>query len=470
MFSSNKIKIILPLLVIVIIAILPTPEGLAVNAQYFFAIFLGVIVALILEPIPAALVGLVGVSLSATLGLVGETAKANRDWALSGFSNGVIWLIFAAFMFALGYKKSGLGKRIALLLVKYLGKTSLGLGYAVAFSDGILAPFMPSNTARSAGTIFPIAINIPQMFNSTPENEPRKLGAYISWVAIAATCVTSSMFLTALAPNLLAVSLVEKSAGVLISWGEWFTTLAVVMIPLFLLVPILAYVIYPPEQKTSPEAPIWAAKELKAMGSITAKELTMLGLGLLALGLWIFGKQIGIDSTVAALLVLCLLVITNVITWEDVITNKAAINVFIWFATLVAMAGGLNKVGYLEWAAGLISTWLVGLDPITIAIVLLVLFFLFHYLFASVTAHVVALLPLFLGIAVNLVPADMVHTIAILFVGSLGLMGIITPYGTGPSPIWYGAGYISQATWWKLGFIFGAIYLGALVLLGFFIL
>ena len=470
MFSSNKIKIILPLLVILIVVILPTPEGLAVNAQYFFAIFLGVIVALILEPIPAALVGLVGVSVSAALGLVGESAKANRDWALSGFSNGVIWLIFAAFMFALGYKKSGLGKRIALLLVKYLGKTSLGLGYAVAFSDGILAPFMPSNTARSAGTIFPIAINIPQMFNSTPENEPRKLGAYISWVAIAATCVTSSMFLTALAPNLLAVSLVEKSAGVLISWGEWFTTLAVVMIPLFLLVPILAYIIYPPEQKTSPEAPIWAGKELEAMGSITKKELTMLGLGLLALGLWIFGKTIGIDSTVAALSVLCLLVITNVISWEDVITNKAAINVFIWFATLVAMAGGLNKVGYLEWAAGLISTWLVGLDPITIAIVLLVLFFLFHYLFASVTAHVVALLPLFLGIAVNLVPADMVHTIAILFVGSLGLMGIITPYGTGPSPIWYGAGYISQATWWKLGFIFGAIYLGALVLLGFFIL
>jgi len=467
---SQSMKIALPILVAVVVAILPTPEGLAVNAQYFFAIFLGVIVALILEPIPAALVGLIGVSFSATFGLVGETAKANRDWALSGFSNGVIWLIFAAFMFALGYKKSGLGKRIALLLVKYLGKTSLGLGYAVAFADGILAPFMPSNTARSAGTIFPIAINIPQMFNSTPENEPRKLGAYISWVAIAATCVTSSMFLTALAPNLLAVSLVEKGAGFAISWGEWFSTLSVIMIPLFLLVPLVAYVVYPPEQKTSPEAPIWAAKELEAMGSITKKELTMLGLGMLALALWIFGSQIGVNGTVAALSVLCLLVLTNVITWEDVITNKAAINVFIWFATLVAMASGLKQVGYLKWAAGLISTWLTGLDPVTIAIILLVLFFLFHYLFASVTAHVVALLPLFLGIAVNLLPADMIQPLALLLVGSLGLMGIITPYATGPSPIWYGAGYISQATWWRLGLIFGAIYLASLVLLGFVIL
>ncbi|GGD31417.1 ABC transporter permease [Malaciobacter pacificus] len=467
---SNTMKFAIPILVAIIVALIPTPEGLAVNAQYFFAIFLGVIVALILEPIPPALIGLTGVAFSAAFGLVGDNAKDAAKWALSGFSNGVIWLIFAAFMFALGYKKSGLGKRIALILVKKLGKTTLGLGYAVAFADGVLAPFMPSNTARSAGTIFPIAINIPQMFNSTPENEPRKIGSYISWVAIAATTVTSSMFLTALAPNLLAVSLVEKNIHIPIDWGTWFSTLAIIMIPLFLLVPILTYIVYPPEQKTSPEAPAWAAAELEKMGSITRKEILMLGLGLLALVLWIFGKQIGIDSTVAAIFVLCLLVLTNVITWEDVITNKGAINVFIWFATLVAMAAGLNKVGYLKWASGLISSFLVGMDPTMIALVLVVLFFLFHYLFASVTAHVVALLPLFLGIAANLLPADMLQPLAILLVGSLGLMGIITPYATGPSPIWYGAGYISQAKWWFLGLIFGAIFLAALVVLGLIIL
>ena len=467
---SNRVKMIIPILVAIIVAILPTPEGLSTDAHYFFAVFLGVIVGLILEPIPAALIGLTGVAFCATFGLVGETAKASRSWALSGFSNGVIWLIFAAFMFALGYKKSGLGKRIALLLVKVLGKTSLGLGYAVAFADGILAPFMPSNTARSAGTIFPIAINIPQMFNSTPENEPRKLGAYISWVAIAATCVTSSMFLTALAPNLLAVSLVEKSTGIVIEWGQWFGTLAIIMIPLFLIVPLLAYIVYPPEQKHSPEAPAWAVSELKKMGSISKNELLMLGFGILALTMWIFGKQIGVNGTTAALAVLCLIVLSGVITWEDVITNKAAFNVFIWFATLVAMASGLKKVGFLTWAAGLISEGLVGMAPVTIVILLVILFFLFHYFFASVTAHTVALLPLFLGVAANLIPGEMMQPLAMLLVGSLGLMGILTPYATGPSPIWYGAGYISQGTWWKLGAIFGSVYLGALVLLGFIIL
>ncbi len=467
---SNTVKMIIPIIVGILVALLPTPEGLDPNAHRFFAVFVGVIVGLILEPIPAALIGLTGVAFSAAFGLVGETSKASKAWALSGFSNGVIWLIFAAFMFALGYKKSGLGKRIALLLVKMLGKTSLGLGYAVAFADGVLAPFMPSNTARSAGTIFPIAINIPQMFNSTPENEPRKLGAYISWVAIAATCVTSSMFLTALAPNLLAVSLIEKNAGIIIDWGQWFGTLALITIPLFLAVPLLTYIIYPPTQKKSPEAPAWAAKELDKMGKFSKKEGMMLFLGALALVMWVFGKQIGINGTVAALVVLCLLVLTKVISWEDVITNKAAINVFIWFATLVTMASGLKKVGFLNWAADRISEGLVGMEPVTIVILLVILFFLFHYMFASVTAHVVALLPLFLGVGANLIPVEMMQPLAMLLVGSLGLMGIITPYATGPSPIWYGAGYIPQATWWKLGAIFGAIYLASLILLGFVIL
>ncbi|MCK5895071.1 MAG: DASS family sodium-coupled anion symporter [Endozoicomonadaceae bacterium] len=467
---NHIVKKITPILLAAMIAILPTPEGLDTNAQYFVAVFIGVIIALILEPIPAALIGLIGVSFSATFGLVTDNPKESISWALSGFSNSVIWLIFTAFMFALGYKKSGLGKRISLLLVKSLGKTSLGLGYAVALADGILSPFMPSNTARSAGTIFPIAINIPQMFNSTPENEPKKIGAYISWVAIATTCVTSSMFLTALAPNLLAVSLVEENAKIVISWGEWFTTLALVMVPLFLAVPFITYIVYPPEQKNFPEAPVWAASELNKIGSISKKEITMLGLATLALFMWIFGNQIGVNSTTAALTILCLLILTDVITWDDVISNKAALNILIWFATLVAMAGGLKKVGFLYWAATLISENLLGLPPATIAILLVILFFLFHYLFASVTAHVVALLPLFLTVAANLIPEEMMPSFSLLLVGTLGIMGIITPYATGPSPIWYGAGYISQATWWKLGLVFGVIYLSALVLLGFIIL
>ena len=452
-----------PILVAVLMALIPTPEGLTPEAWYFLCIFVGVVVGLIVEPVPAALVGLSGVALVAILGLVDPSATASRNWALSGFSNGVIWLIFAAFMFARGYQKTGLGKRISLHLIKILGKSTLGLGYAIAFSDAVLAPFMPSNTARSAGTIYPIASNIPPMFDSTPDNEPRKMGAYLHWVGIAATCVTSSMFLTALAPNLLAVDMIQKSSGIAISWGQWAKIMLPAMLPLFLLTPWLAYVIYPPTQKHSPEAPAWAREELNKMGKTSTKELMMLGYAVLALIFWIFGSQLGVNSTVAAVFVLALMVLTNIITWEDVITNKGAWNVLVWFATLVAMASGLKKTGVLDWIGNIIASNLAGMSASSVVLMLVILFFVLHYFFASTTAHTTALMPLFMATAAPLLPPEMLPKLALMLAGSLGLMGIITPYATGPSPIWYGAGFISQARWWALGAIFGAFYLASMI-------
>lgn len=461
--SKQAIKLLIPVLVAIALWFIPAPEGLSSNAWHFLAIFLAVVIGLILEPVPAALVGFTGVSIVALLGLVGNS-KESINWALSGFGNSVIWLIFAAFMFALGYKKTGLGKRVSLLMVKYMGKSTLGLGYAVAFSDLILAPFMPSNTARSGGSVYPVAINIPQIFNSFPDENPRKIGSYISWVAIATTCVTSSMFLTALAPNLLAVDLIAKNSGHTITWMEWAKVMIPLMIPLFLLTPWLTYVIYPPTQKRSPEAPAWAAEELKKLGSITFKEYLMATLATVALIFWIFGKEFGVDATTTAICIVSIMVLSGVITWDDLLSDKAAFNVFIWFSTLVAMADGLKKVGILDYIGKNSQVMLSDLSATSLIISLIILFFLLHYFFASVTAHVTALVPLFMVIASTLLPAEQIIPFTIIFAGTLGVMGIITPYGTGPSPIWYGAGYISQAKWWALGGIFGILYLITMII------
>ena len=452
-----------PILVLIFVWFLPTPTDLSINAWHYLAIFLAVIIGLILEPIPAALVGVIGVALVALIGLVGKTPADNVKWALSGFSNSTIWLIFASFMFAMGYQKTGLGKRISLIMIRYMGKNSLGLGYAVAFADLVLAPFMPSNTARGGGTIYPIAINIPIIFNSTPEHEPRKMGAYITWIAMTATCVTSSMFLTALAPNLLAVDLIAKGANISIEWGAWAKVMIPLMLPLFLVTPLLVYWIYPPTQKTSPEAPLWAAEELKKMGSISFKEILMASFAIIALVLWIFGKELKVDATMAAISITALMVLTNVVSWEDVIGNKLAWNILVWFATLVALASGLNDLGILKWMGKGAEIYLSGLSPTMLMISMIVLFFLLHYFFASLTAHTTALLPIFIVIAAKLIVPEQLMTFMILLTSTIGLMGIITPYGTGPSPIWYGAGYISQGKWWALGAIFAAIYIVVLL-------
>ncbi|MEZ7933878.1 MAG: DASS family sodium-coupled anion symporter [Sulfurospirillum sp.] len=466
--SKQTIGMIVPIAVLFVLWFLPTPQGLSLEGWHFLAIFLAVIIGLVIEPVPAALVGLVGISVVALLGLAGKTPAANVKWALSGFSNSTIWLIFAAFMFAMGYQKTGLGKRISLVMIKYMGKSSLGLGYAVAFADLVLSPFMPSNTARGGGTIYPIAINIPIIFGSTPEHEPRKMGAYITWIAMTATCVTSSMFLTALAPNLLAIDLIAKGANITIEWGAWAKIMVPLMLPLFLVTPLLVYWIYPPTQKTSPEAPAWAAEELKKMGTISLKEILMASFAGLALILWIFGKEFKIDATIAAVSIVAAMVLTRVITWDDVIGNKPAWNIFIWFATLVALASGLNDVGVLKWIGKGTEVYLSGLTPTMLMISMIVFFFMLHYFFASLTAHTTALLPIFIVIAAKLIAPEQLTTFMILLTSTIGLMGIITPYGTGPSPIWYGAGYISQGKWWALGAIFALIFMSVL-LLGVFI-
>lgn len=474
---SNKIpqhsfpwRAFAPIAMTVVLALCPAPEGLAQHAWYFFAIFAGVIVALMCEPLPGGAIGIIGVTLVAALApwvLYGpqelakpgfNSANAALNWALSGFANSTVWLIFAAFMFALGYEKTGLGRRIALVLVKLMGRRTLLLGYAVVLADTLLAPFTPSNTARSGGTIYPIIRNLPALYDSKP-NDPsaRRIGSYLMWVAIAGTCVTSSMFLTALAPNLLAVELVKKTAKLDISWTQWFVAFLPVGIVLLILVPILSYWLYPPEVKESKEVPQWAAKELGKMGGMSAREILLAVLVVLALAMWIFGGEV-INATTAALVVVSLMLLTTVFSWEDMITNKAAWNTLAWFATLVALADGLSRVGFVKWFADAVAAHMGGFSPLLAMIVLILVFYITHYLFASVTAHATAMLPVMLAVG-STIPGMNMLQFALSLSFTLGLMGILTPYATGPSPVYYGSGYLPSADYWRLGAIFGVLFI-----------
>lgn len=446
-----------PLVMGTALALLPVPQGLSANAWRFFALFAAVTVGIMAEPLPPAAVGLTGVVLAAVLGLVRSSPAEATRWALSGFSNSTIWLIFAAYMFALGYSKTGLGKRIALRLIRAMGKQTLGLGYAIALADLLLAPFTASNTARSGGTIYPVIRNIPELYGSRPgEESARKIGSYLMYTALAAQCVTSSLFLTALAPNVLAVSLIAETIQAPISWTTWFVGFAPAGIALFILVPILLYKIYPPEIKESPDAPRWAGEELRKMGPITRKEITLLLLVITALLLWIGGAKY-MDATVAAILIVVLMVVLRVVSWNEVIGNAQAWNVLVWFATLVTLASGLVETRFVDWVARSLAPTFAGLSLVAAVVLLVGAFFFLHYLFATITAHTTALVPVFLGVAVT-IPGVSPTAWALLLGYSLGLMGILTPYATGPSPIYYGSGYIRGRDFWIFGLLLGLIF------------
>ncbi len=432
---------IIPLAVVATASLLPVPSGLTPHAMGYFALFAGVIAALIVEPLPAAAVGFVGMAVAAATRLVVPDAEGSLRWALSGFANGTVWLVFAAFVLAQGYEKTGLGRRIALQLVRTLGGNTLGLGYAIMLAEVTLAPFTPSNTARSAGAIYPVLRNIPPLYGSQP-----------------------SMFVTALAPNLLAVGMVADATGQTITMSEWvkgFLPMAAVLVAS---VPWLVYKVYPPEVKHSREVPVWAAGELQQMGPVTAREWQMGALSIVTVLVWVFGGRV-LEPTTVALIAIALMLLLGIVSWDDVAGNRMGWSTLVLLATLVALADGMNKVGFVAWLARAAAQAMSGLPALVVMGGLVALFFLVHYFFASLTAHTTAVLPVLLAAGVA-VPGMPIRPFVMLACYSLGMMGVITPYATGPAPVYYATGYISRRAFWSLGLFFGLFFLAVLLGIG----
>lgn len=462
-----------PIAVGAALLIVPAPAGLRPEAWHYFALFAAVISGLVLESMPVGAVGLIGLTAAALSGWVEKDPNKALRWALAGFSESTVWLIVGAFIFAIGYRKSGIGRRLALLLVRALGRRTLGLGYAVLLADLVLAPATPSNTARSGGTIYPIISNIPRIFGSEPGPTAGRIGTYVMWTAFASTAVTSSLFLTALAPNVAGLAIAKKTVGVDLTWGSWLTGFLPLGVLLVLLVPLLSYAVCRPEIKASPEIADWASRELASVGPMSRPEWTMVGLVLLAMFLWITGANPSIalpvlganfiNPTMVVFLVISLLLLSGVIDFADIVREGSAWEVFFYFTSLLTLSAGLNDTGFIKWLADTFARQLAGLSPTWATVMLVALFFWIHYGFSSITSHTAAVLPVVLAVGSGIPGLD-VPTLAALCLYSLGLMGVISPFATGPAPMYFGSGYIGKRDFWRYGLIFGLVYFLGLLL------
>lgn len=213
----------------------------------------------------------------------------------------------------------------------------------------------------------------------------------------------------------------RDSARISVGWTEWAIGFLPVGLVLFLSLPLVVYLVYPPSVKISREVPVWAANELRRMGPMSRREATMAGIAVLALGLWIFAGR-WLNPTTAALVAFCLMLLTGVLSWRDVLGYTDAWRVLAWFATLVTLADGLHRVGFLTWFAGRMAADLSSVPATTRLVLFVAVFFAAHYMFASLTAHATALLPVFLaaGAAMPDLPA---RPLALLLCYAIGLMG-----------------------------------------------
>ena len=459
MKEINLKSLAITLVVGLVIWFLPVPEGVKSNAWHLLAIFVATIVGIILKAAPMGTMAMLGITLCAATQVLapGKPIDAIKN-ALSGFGNSTIWLIGLAFFIARGFIKTGLGNRLAYNFIRMFGKSTLGLAYGLNTADLILAPAIPSNTARAGGVIFPIMKSIAVNMGSEPEKPEthRKIGAFLTLSSYNANMITSVMFLTATASNPMAQKF-ARDLGVDISWGSWAMAAALPGLVCFLLVPLFLYKFYPPELKQTKEAPAMAAAKLKEMGKITVQEWLMVATFIILLVLWIFGNLISIDATTGALIGLCILLLCGVLTWEDVKSEKGAWDTIVWFSALVMMGSYLNSLGLIGWFGNLVGSKMANFSW-QLAFPLIILVYSYcHYMFASATAQVAAMYSVFLavGIAVG-VPGPMLA----IFLGACPtLMGSLTHYGHGPAPIFFGSTYVDMKDWWKQGFFMSVLFL-----------
>lgn len=437
---------------------IPVPEGLDLQTWHLFAIFMTTILAVMLKCLPMGALCILAIS-ACTI-----TQTLTLKQALSSFSSQIVWLTFIAFLLARGFIKTGLGARIAYCFVLVMGKSTLGLGYGLASTELLLAPFTPSNTARGAGIIYPIVSALTQEYGSTAElGTENNIAAYLLKLCYQANVITSAMFLTAMAGNPLAAAFAAE-LGVDISWMSWCTAAIVPGLVNLALLPLILFKLYPPKITSTPKAPKFAREKLQEMGALKSQEWIMLGTFGLLLTLWVTGEYIDINATSAAFLGLAILLSTGVLHWEDILKEHNAWHTFIWLATFLMMSTHLSEFGMVNWCSEHVQTFVSPFHWISSLSIIGLLYFYSHYLFASISAHISSMYSAFALIAIN-AGAPPFFAVMLLAVMS-SLCAGITHYGTGTAPVYFAANCISVKDWWRIGGILSVTNIAIWALVG----
>lgn len=448
---QNKMlwKMIVIIAIPLLMSLLPAPEGLSQLSWTLSGIYLAAIVGLVIKPFPEPVVLLIAVAASmVTLGNLGD-GSIKISSALSGYSSGTTWLVFSAFTLSAAFVLTGLGKRIAYILIGKMGSTTLGLGYVTAFLDLILSPATPSNTARAGGIVLPIINSVAVALGSEPEKSARRVGHYLMMNIYMVTKTTSYMFFTAMAGNILALKMIEEICQVKLSWGGWALAAGLPGIIMLFLTPLVIYKMYPPELKKVDNKSI-AKAGLELLGPMTLREKMLSCLFVMALGGWIFSKSLGVDESTVAICVMALMLLLKIVTWDDVIKNKGGWNTLIWYGGIISLSSLLSKVGFFLWLAEELKNNISFNGHGTMAfIVIVALSIAVRYFFASGSAYIVAMMPVFAMLANVSGAPIMLTALALLFSNSYG--GMVTHYGGAAGPVIFGVGYNDIKSWWAVG-------------------
>lgn len=441
-----------------VVYLLPKPDTVKPEGWRLLGVFLSIIAGLILQPIPGGAIVLIGVAFSAA------SKSVTIAEALAGYADTSVWLVVAAFMISRALINTGLARRIALFFVRMFGKSSLGVSYSLALSDVVLGSIIPSNAARSGGVVLPILRSLTELYGSHPGPTAAMLGTFLYAAVYQSICVSAAMFFTGQASNPLAAS-ISTQAGFPITPVSWFVAGLVPGAVSLIVVPLVVRRMLPPVIRETPEAAEFARKELQAMGRLSVAEKILTVVFLAVCTGWVTTRMHGMDITVVALLGCSVLLMTGVLSWDEVKKETSMWDLFMWYGGLVCLGRELNKAGVTQaFAKGVAASFADSAWPVLFVVALGVYFYA-HYGFASITAHILAMYPPFL--AVLTAKGAPIGLVAFSFATFVNFAAGLTNYGTTPSPMFFSHEYVSWKDWWRVGFVISVINLTVWSTVGF---
>ena len=451
------IKRAVPFAIAIGIWLTPVPNGLTAQAWHLFAVFVAAIASVLIGAFPLLTASMLAV------GTVVLTRTITPAQAFSGFANSSVLLVVIAFIVAQAVVKSGLGRRISLLMVSRFGGSSLGLAYSIVFTDAAIAPAFPSNTARG-GVLFPIVLSVSKGAGSDPDHpEGRRLGAYLMFCTMASLAVSSALWMTATSANPIGVQIAQKF-GVEIGFGSWVMASCVPALLAIGLLPLLVYKLFPPRVGATPEAPAAARAAIASMGPLSQAEwITGVTFVVMVAG-WIFADKLGMNVTSIAFMGLGVLMALGVITMKDIAEQGDTLATFLWLAVLFALSGQLNELGFMGYVGERLAAQVQGFSWQVLYVTLIALYVALHYLFVSQSSQVLALLGVFLEVGVGGgVPAPLM-AFGLLFASSY--FSVITPQGGSQNIIFAASGYLTQRELYRMGFLITLAFMAVFLLVG----
>jgi DASS family divalent anion:Na+ symporter len=438
--------------------LLPAPEGITPAGWRTLFVFVATILGFVLRPMgmgPLVLVSLV---------VVGVTHTLDFPRLLHAFGDDTVWLVIAAFVLAGAVERSGFGQRVALIMVRTLGRSMLGLGYAIAGADLVLAPVVPSTTARGGGILAPTVRALAVALGSFPDREPQRAGSFLVTVGAHATLITGSMFLTGMAANVLVSRAATDVFGIEFGWTQWAVGAIVPGLASLLLLPPIVHWLQPPTIEDVRAARDSARGMLQAMGP-WSRDQKLVGAVLAALlALWATTPLHGYSSSLVAWIGVVVFLLSRILSWEDVVGNTAAWDILLWLGGLLALATALREEGVIDLFAARIGSSVGGLSGLAVALTLCIVYFFSMYAFSMVTAHITAFVGAFFVIA--LAAGSPALLMVPLFAYFSTLCAATTNYSTGPVIIYFGLGYVTPRRWLRTALVLSLFHVALWIGLG----